>query len=118
MASIKLLLQSKHNPAVIYIRFRDGRNIDIKAKTNYLIDPLNWDDVEQRPTKKALKDIDYANLDTDLQDLKNNLLKEYNKIKGTVAIDLNWLNDFINPPQQEEKLPEKLIDYLDKYTEY
>lgn len=118
MASIKLLLQSKHNPAVIYIRFRDGRNTDIKAKTNFLIDPLNWDDVEQRPTKKALKDIDYANLDTDLQDLKNDLLKEYNKIKGTVAIDLNWLNDFINPPQQEEKLPEKLIDYLDKYTEY
>jgi integrase len=111
-------LQSKNNPAVIYIRLRDGRNTDVKAKTNYHIDPELWDSKEQRPSKKALKNIDYANLDTDLQDLKNNLLKEYNKSKGVVAIDLNWLNDFINPPQQVEKLPEKLIDYLDKYTEY
>ncbi|HRZ73683.1 MAG TPA: phage integrase SAM-like domain-containing protein [Flavobacterium sp.] len=118
MASIKLLLQSKNNPAVIYIRLRDGRNTDVKAKTNYHIDPELWDSKEQRPSKKALKNIDYANLDTDLQEIKNNLLKEYNKSKGVVAIDLNWLNDFINPPQQEEKLPEKLIDYLDKYTEY
>ena len=55
MASINLLLQSKKNPAVIYIRLRDGRTLDIKAKTNYHIDPANWDEAEQRPTKKALK---------------------------------------------------------------
>jgi len=54
MASIYLLLQSKKSPAVIYIRLRDGRTLDIKAKTNYHIDPINWDDAEQRPTKKAL----------------------------------------------------------------
>ena len=58
MASIYLLLQSKKSPAVIYIRLRDGRTLDIKAKTNYHIDPINWDEVEQRPTKKALKDIE------------------------------------------------------------
>ena len=58
MASIYLLLQSKKSPAVIYIRLRDGRTLDIKAKTNFHIDPINWDDAEQRPTKKALKDID------------------------------------------------------------
>jgi hypothetical protein len=32
---------------VIYVRLRDGRTLDIKAKTNYHIDPVNWDDAEQ-----------------------------------------------------------------------
>ena len=118
MASINLLLQSKKNPAVIYIRLRDGRTLDIKAKTNYHIDPANWDEAEQRPTKKALKDIDNANLDTDLATLKNELLKEYNKSKGVKIIDSQWLKDFINPPQEEEKLPDKLVDYIDTYIEF
>ena len=122
MASINLLLQSKKNPAVIYIRLRDGRTLDIKAKTNYHIDPANWDEAEQRPTKKALKDIDNANLDTDLATLKNELLKEYNKSKGVRITDTQWLKDFINPPKVEEKveaeISDKLVDYIDTYVEF
>ena len=118
MASIYLLLQSKKSPAVIYIRLRDGRTLDIKAKTNYHIDPINWDDAEQRPTKKALKDIDIANLDTDLSTLKNDLLKEYNRSKGNKVIDAQWLKDFINPPQEQEKHPDKLVDYIDTFIEF
>ena len=118
MASIYLLLQSKKSPAVIYVRLRDGRTLDIKAKTNYHIDPANWDDVEQRPTKKALKDIDFANLDTDLATLKNDLLKEYNNSKGVKVVDALWLKDFVNPPQQEEKHTDKLVDYIDTFIEF
>lgn len=118
MASIYLLVQSKKNPAVIYIRLRDGRSIDIKAKTNYHINPIDWDDTEQRPTKKALRDIDVANLDTDLSELKNNLLKEYNKRKGVRMIDSQWLKDFINPPEVEGKHPDKLVDYIDTFIEF
>ena len=91
MAAIYLLLQSKKNPAVIYVRLRDGRNLDIKAKTNYHIDPINWDEEEQRPTKKAMKLIDFANLDTDLATLRTDLLKEYNKSKGVKVVDALWL---------------------------
>ena len=118
MASIYLLLQSKKSPAVIYMRLRDGRTLDIKAKTNYHIDPINWDEVEQRPTKKALKDIHIANLDTDLADLKNDLLKEYNQSKGKKVVDVEWLKDFINPPQVAEKHPDKLVDYIDTFIEF
>ena len=81
MASINLILQGTKNPAVIYIRLRDGRKVDIKAKTNYHINPADWDEKEQRPVKKLLKNIDYANLDTDLSGLKISLLTEYNKSK-------------------------------------
>ena len=118
MASIYLLLQSKKSPAVIYIRLRDGRTLDIKAKTNYHIDPINWDDAEQRPTKKALKDIHIANLDTDLAALKNDLLKEYNRSKGVKVVDAQWLKDFVNPPQEQEKHPDKLVDYIDTFSEF
>lgn len=122
MASINLLLQSKKNPSPIYIRLRDGRALDIKAKTNYHIDPAIWDKAEQRPTKKVLKDVDIANLDTDLATLKNELLKEYNKSKGVRITDTQWLKDFINPPKVEEKveaeISDKLVDYIDTYVEF
>lgn len=118
MASIYLLLQSKKSPAVIYIRLRDGRTLDIKAKTNYHIDPINWDETEQRPTKKALKDIHIANLDTDLATLKTDLLKEYNNSKGKKVVDADWLRNFINPPQEQEKHPDKLVDYIDTFIEF
>ena len=118
MASIYLIIQTKKSPAAIYLRLRDGRNLDIKSKTNFHIDPINWDDKEQRPTKKALKDIDIANLHTDLETLKTNLLKAYNQSNGVTVVDAQWLKDFINPPLQAVKLPKSLIDYLDKYTEF
>lgn len=118
MASINLLLQSKKSPSVIYIRLRDGRTLDIKAKTNYHIDPANWDVVEQRPLKKLLKIIDFANLDTDLATLKNDLLKEYNNSKGIRVVDSLWLKEFVNPPQIEDKHTEKLVDYIDTFIEF
>ena len=92
--------------------------LDIKAKTNYHIDPINWDEVEQRPTKKALKDIHIANLDTDLATLKTDLLKEYNNSKGKKVVDADWLRNFINPPQEQEKHPDKLVDYIDTFIEF
>jgi integrase len=118
MASINLLIQSKKNPAIIYIRLRDGRKIDLKAKTNFLIDPLNWDSKEQRPMKKLLKDVDFANLDTELSTLKTDVLKNYNKSKGVVSIDFEWLKNTINPIIEEDKQPETLVDYISFYIEY
>ncbi|MFM1913238.1 MAG: hypothetical protein RIR51_1076 [Bacteroidota bacterium] len=117
MASINFILQGTKNPAVIYIRLRDGRKLDLKAKTNFHINPDNWDAIEQRPKKKLLKDIDFANLDTDLSKLKVSLLAEYNKSKG-LAIDSKWLNEFINPTEVESKYPLNLVDYIDTYIQF
>ena len=35
MATIKYFIQSKNNPAGIYVRLKEGRNIDAKAKTKF-----------------------------------------------------------------------------------
>lgn len=118
MASINFILQGTKNPSVIYIRLRDGRKLDIKAKTNYHINPENWDEKEQRPHKRLLKNIDFANLETDLSRFKNALLTEYNKCKGIKPIDSKWLNEFVNPVEVESKYPLNLVGYIDTYIEF
>src|SRR5690606_29147909 len=64
------------------------------------------------------KDIDIANLNTELLALKNNLLMAYNKSKGVESINTQWLKNFINPEQNEVKHPDKLVDYIDTFIEF
>ncbi|WP_281225404.1 site-specific integrase [Flavobacterium aquiphilum] len=110
MATINFLLQSKNNPANIYVRLSDGRKIDVKTKTNFIIDPADWSDVKQRP--KNLKNAALKNLDYDLQELRTNLLNYYNK--SAEEKNLNWLKNFLNPVVEKE-IPKDLIGYFDYY---
>ena len=41
--AISFYLQSKKNPAPIYVRIREGVSIDAKAKTNFSINPERFD---------------------------------------------------------------------------
>jgi len=116
MARIKLLLKSKNNPAAIYIRLSDGRNIDVMTKTNYNINPSDWSSIKEEP--KDLKNIDNANLNSDLVTLKSDLLKYYNRKNNNLEINTQWLKDFINPKQDEIKHPDKLVDYIDTFIEF
>ncbi|WP_130735470.1 phage integrase SAM-like domain-containing protein [Flavobacterium sp. J27] len=112
MATIKFLLQSKSNPANIYIRLIDGRKVDVKTKTNLIINPLDWSESKQRP--KNLKDVDLKNLDFELQELKTKLLNYYNNNLDD-EINLQWLKNFINPSNDE--IPKLLVAYFDFYLE-
>lgn len=49
MATINFYIQTQHNPAGIYVRLRDGRKIDAKAKTNYVVNPKNWSIKKDNP---------------------------------------------------------------------
>ena len=60
MATIKFYLQSKKNPAGIYVRLREGRSIDAKTKTNFVINPSDWNLTKERP--KNLKDEGFKKL--------------------------------------------------------
>jgi len=44
MAKVTYRIKTKSNPASIYVRLRDGRNIDLTAKTGKTIDPKFWKD--------------------------------------------------------------------------
>jgi integrase len=119
MARIKVLLKSKNNPAPIYIRLSDGRTTDVMAKTPYNINPSDWSTAKEGP--KNLNDIDYSNLHSQLQTLKSDLLKYYNKTKGSYIVNTQWLKDFLNPSIQvveENKIPITLVEYIDYYIDY
>ena len=46
MARVKYFIQTTKSPAKIYIRLRDGRKIDAKAKTNFVINPSDWNEAK------------------------------------------------------------------------
>lgn len=50
----KFFLQSENSPAGIYIRLREGRFIDAKAKTKYVINPINWSNTKGQRVSKSL----------------------------------------------------------------
>jgi len=111
MPTINFFIQSKTNPSGIYVRLRDGRKVDAKAKTKLSINPDDWSDSKGKP--KHTKNIDLRNLDFDLESFKSKLLNYYNKSENEI-INSTWLKAFINPIEQTE-IPNKLVDYFEYY---
>lgn len=114
MATINFFIQSDKNPSGIYVRLKEGRNIDAKAKTKYVINPKDWSFKKGAPTN--LKDESSKKLDVELSKFKNDLLNHYNACVGKSKIDSKWLKEFINPPLEVEAIPSKLVDYFDYYA--
>ena len=115
MATIKFYIQSKNNPAGIYVRLRDGSNIDAKAKTTFAIDPKCWSSAKGKPITKSE---DSKKLDEDLESLKMSLLSKTNANKGLVDINSQWLSEFIKPQPKLNAVPKRLIEYIDFYAEH
>lgn len=114
MATIKFFLQTKNNPAGIYVRLREGRAIDAKAKTNYAVNPKDWSTAKGQ--LKNLSDEIFKKLNADLTKLSTDLLNHYNSCVGKQIINSQWLKDFINPPVQVNAIPTKLVAYCDYYS--
>jgi integrase len=110
MSTVNFLLKTNTNPSKIYIRFKNGRDCDLQTTTNFIINPNDWSQAKQKP--KNLKNVDFKNLDTDLQNLKTNLLQHFNN--STETINLTWLKNFINPKSKSDA-PEELVLYFDYY---
>lgn len=113
MATIRFYLQSKKNPAGIYVRLREGRTVDAKAKTNYAINPADWSALKGKP--KNLKDDEGKSLNQKLDKLQSKLLNHYNDSTGKETINSIWLKEFINP-SLVKNIPTKLVAYFDHYS--
>lgn len=114
MATIKFYLQSKKNPAGIYVRIREGEKVDAKSKTKFVINPNDWSQIKQQT--KNTNDEAFKKLNSDLSDFKSKLLTHYNNSIQNTKIDSNWLKQFINPTEELEGIPTKLVDYFDYYA--
>lgn len=113
MATINFILQSKSNPASIYVRLKEGRHLDAKAKTRFVVNPGFWSNSKGQP--KTLKDDALKMLSFDLQKLKNDILTHYNSSVNRNPIGTQWLKDFLNGKDNSE-IPTKLIDYFEYYS--
>lgn len=114
MATIKFIIRSNSETSSIYVRFKEGRLIDLTAKTKYITNSKDWSTSKGQP--KNLTTASFKKLHKDLKDLSIDLLEYYNNSVGKKTINTQWLKDFINPPEQAETIPSKLIEYFDYYA--
>mgnify|MGYP003341774536 CR=1 FL=1 len=115
MASILFYIQSKENPSVIYVRMRDGRKVDAKAKTKFSVDPDDWSPI--KGTTKHNRNDELRRLSKALNDLRSTILDKYNSTQGKVTINSTWLLDVILDETIEvRETPTGLLDYFDVYA--
>ena len=126
--AITFYLQSVKNPAPIYVRIREGKGIDAKAKSNLSVNPDHF----KKGKIKLLKSVSGAtaslkkevqeknstlnNLQKDLDDLRSRITDLLNNRKEYETINSKWLKSLLNP-KKESSAPEDLVSYFDFYLE-
>ena len=118
MATVRFYLQSKKNPANIYVSLSVSRGNVFKRKTNYVINPKKWSTETDYPKQN---DEELKNLKTDLIDLANNIEKRLN-IATNNKVDINggWLKEQIDALQGKVKQKDavRLINSIQAYIDY
>lgn len=127
--AISFYIQSKKNPASLYVRIREGE-IDAKANTNLKINLDNFNKGEikylKTPTGASAvikRDVQERNnylieLQNSLDGLKSKLTNLLNNRNKDEQIDSTWLNQIINPTNAAVVLPNQLSKYFTMYLEF
>jgi len=127
--AISFYLQSKKNPASLYVRIREGI-IDAKANTNLKVNQEEFNKGQikyfKSPTgasaniKKEIQDKNnyLIELQDSLSSLKNKLTNLLNNRNSNEQIDSRWLNEVINPTSTAIELPNQLSEYFSKFLEF
>src|ERR1700740_2887186 len=76
MATIRFIVKADSETASIYVRFKEGRLIDVTAKTNFIISSKDWSTSKGQP--KNLNEASFKKLNKDLKDLSSKLLSHFN----------------------------------------
>lgn len=108
---ITFQILSKKRPSAVYVRFREGRGTDARARTNLTINPEDWSAAkgkakENNATAKALN--------TELENFRRRLTERLNRRTPGEQITTEWLKAFINPTEAQG---EGLLSYFDSYIQ-
>lgn len=126
--AISFFLQSVKNPASIYVRIREGKEIDAKAKCNLSINPDHFKKGKVKlhknisgATAKVKKEIQEKNnslnnLQKELDGLKTYLTDLLNNRKDYETINSKWLKNALSPKEVSE-VPNDLAGNFDYYLE-
>ena len=118
MATIKFQLQSKKNPASIYVRLSVSRGNVFKRKTNYVINAKDWSKKTNLPLQN---DEELKNLETSLTKLSTEIKENLNKAtKNEIEINGDWLQEQIDTLQGKIKITDAdgLINSIQAYIDY
>lgn len=114
MATIKYLLQSKNNPATIYLRMSLGRGKALKRKSGYVIDPKSWSTATGYPKTNLAEN---KNIKAKLISLEGAIIERYNIDNADgKQIDGNWLLTTIN--ELQNRVNEDNKEYIVEYCKY
>ena len=125
--TINFIIQSKNNPSPIYLRVKNGRELDLKIKTALNINPEDFKSGEAI-LKRIPKGVDESEK-LKINSLNLNLQKinsELQKIKDLIIAKANGenfeltkenLNSFVNNKSNSNKsqISTKLVDLFDEY---
>lgn len=114
MATIRFILQSKKNPANIYLRLSINRTTVIKRKTGFVINPDKWSNKTNLPlpSDETLKNLkaNLGKLSTHIELSLNSAISKGEEISG------DWLQNEIDTFQGKKKPSD--IDRLVNYCQY
>jgi integrase len=117
MATTRFFLQSKSNPANIYISLSIKAGMVFKRKTGYVIDPNDWSEDTNLPKQN---DDNLKNLKTDLKKLSNTIEENLNKLTATgMDPSGDWLQQHIDLAHGKRKTTDedRLTNYLQNYID-
>ena len=117
MATIKFFLQSKKNPATIYVSLSTGFKSVFKRKTDYVINPKDWSFETNFPKPN---DEDLKKLKTNLQGLANEIEKKLNLATAAgLQISGDWLQEQIDIilGKQKKTDVDRLTSYIQVYID-
>ncbi len=126
--AITFFTQSKKDPAPIYIRIREGVEIDAKARTDFYVNHKNFNKGkilterippkadEKRKLEIKTKNKELIKLQDELDKVKSELNGRLNNRKDYEIINSDWLKAILNP-KQENNIPNILSDYFYYYRD-
>jgi len=121
MATIKFFIRTgkKNNLANIYVRLKEGRSVDLTAKTRKFIHPDNWNPNSQAVRPKAdITDKDDFNLD--LKTIRRHIEDEFLAVPDKSNPGKDWLKTAIDKYWEPEKYEEKkdtLFTFIESYID-
>lgn len=113
MATIKFFIQSKKNPATIYVSFSTGFKSVFKRKTDFNINPDRWSSETNFPKPD---DENLKKLKTDLKGLATEIEKKLNIATAAgVEISGDWLQEQMDIILGKQKKTD--VDRLTNYAQ-
>ena len=95
MSTIKYFIKGNSTLSQIYVRVRDGRDIDLSTKTQLVIDSENWSS-KKGEVKQTSSFSEKLNLQKKLNQLASTLNDQIHKAKlNGIELNRDWLNNCI-----------------------